>query len=381
MSFASPQRSPLAGRGAVERLIELPAFAHGRAADGLFAQAMRQSAKIHYKKCPEFRGIWEKAGFSPEKIRSAGDLKKIPFIFVTAFKERRLISTPEKDAVLTLTSSGTSGQKSMIVLDETSLLRVRRIAWRVFDALGMADEAETDYLCFTYDPRAAKNLGTAFTDELLTGLTETGEVFYAIKPDGGGGFYFDSEGALSALERFEKRGRPSRILGFPAHALSLCEKFRRENGRNARLNPESWVITGGGWKDNQDRAVDKNAMRALLAESLGLSAGQVRDLFGMVEHGVPYVDCPLGKFHVPVYGKIFVRHPATLEPLGFGERGLLQFMTPYLSSYPSISLLSSDFGWLEEKCSCGLKGPVMHVAGRAGVKKLKGCAVSAATLL
>ena len=141
------------------------------------------------------------------------------------------------------------------------------------------------------------------------------------------------------------------------------------------------MITGGGWKDSQDRAMDKQKMRALLAGYLGLKTAQVRDLFGMVEHGVPYVDCPLGNFHVPIYGRILVRHPATLELLPYGETGLLQFITPYLSSYPSISLLSSDLGYLQESCSCGLAGPVMHIAGRAGVKKLKGCAISASTLL
>jgi len=213
-------------------------------------------------------------------------------------------------------------------------------------------------------------------------MTRRGEVFYALRWDSAGkDFFFDIDNSVAALERFEQSGRQARVIGFPAHALLLCREFRRRHGRAVKLRADSWVITGGGWKDNNDLAVDKNAMRAEIASGLGLKTEQVRDLFGMVEHGVPYVDCPVGNFHVPVYGKIFVRHPATLELMPYGKTGLLQFMTPYLSSYPSISLLSSDFGSLAPRCRCGLPGEVLRIAGRAGVSKLKGCAISASELL
>lgn len=370
--------------GAIGRLLETPAFSHGRAADELFCAAMREAARAHYKGCPAFRGVWRAADFKPVDIKTMRDVERMPFIFVAAFKERDfLVSVPKSRVELELTSSGTSGQRSRIVLDEASLLRVRRMAWQVFDGLGLADRsAPCDYLCFTYDPHVAKNLGTAFTDELITGLTRAGKVYYALEWDKEkNGFFFNIPASIAALERFEKSGRPVRLVGFPAHAMLLCEEFKKAKGRYARLHKDSWVITGGGWKDQQDRAVDKTVMRRKLASCLGLHESRVRDLFGMVEHGVPYIDCPLGKFHVPIYGRIIVRHPATLEALPYGQTGLLQFITPYLTSYPSISLLSSDMGWLEEKCSCGLKGPVMHIAGRAGVKKLKGCAISASTLL
>jgi len=179
----------------------------------------------------------------------------------------------------------------------------------------------------------------------------------------------------------ESSGRPGRIIGFPAFAMELCEDFKKAAGRYPRIHQESRVITGGGWKDRQDKAVDKEIMRSTLAKKLGIKSSNVRDLFGMVEHGVPYVDCRLGNFHIPVYSHVVARDPATLKALPYGKPGLLQFITPYLSSYPSITLLSSDFGRIDEKCSCGLEGPVMHITGRAGIKKLKGCAIAASTML
>jgi len=380
---ASPESRPLKARTAVDRLIETPPFDHGPAARRLFLAALREAAAHHIRACPPFRGICRAQRFKPSLLRSEGDVARLPFIFVSAFKERELSSAPKKDIVLELTSSGTTGQKSRMLLDKTSLLRVRRIAWQVFNAIGLAQTQEAaDYLCFTYDPRVAGNVGTAWTDKLLTGLTMTEEVFFAFKWDPvARAFRFDQEGALKALERFEGTGRQARIVGFPAFALQLCREFRKRHGRSVRLRPDSKVITGGGWKDQQDRAMDKGLMRKTLADSLGIPAANVRDLFGMVEHGVPYVDCALGNFHIPNYARVLVRDPASLDVLPVGRSGLLQFITPYLRSIPSISVLSSDFGSVEKGCACGLQGPILRVIGRAGVSKLKGCAVAASALL
>lgn len=381
--YARPQAGPLGDRTPMGRLAELPPYRHSPADRAAFAAALRASAAVHLRRCPAFAGLWRAEGFRPSDIRSYADSARLPQIVVAAFKERDLVSATRRETVLEMTSSGTSGQRSRIVFDRASVLRMQRQAWQVFNGMGLAAAGTvTDYLCFTYDPAVAKNVGTAFSDESITGLTLRGEVFYALrwsreKKD----FYFDTEGAVAALERFERSGRPARLVGFPAHAMAVCEEFARRHGRPARLHPASRVITGGGWKDKQDRAVDKGEMRARLAGALGLPASHVRDLFGMVEHGVPYVDCRLGNFHIPVYSRVIARHPATLAPLPHGETGLLQFIAPYLTSYPSISLLSSDRGRVERGCPCGLGGEVLHIAGRAGVTKMKGCAVSASSTL
>ncbi|MDD4005027.1 MAG: hypothetical protein PHW69_07490 [Elusimicrobiaceae bacterium] len=380
---ASPEPKALPLDCAAARLIETPAFAHGPESDGLFVRAMRESARLHYDNCPEFRGIWNAAGWTPETLCGIRSIAAMPFIYVAAFKERNLASVPPEKVELELTSSGTTGQRSRILLDKISLLRVRRIAWQVCAALGLADLSVTaDALCFTFDPARADSLGTAFTDQLLTGLTRRGEIYYALQwDDETAAFRYNMDGCIAAVKRMEKSGRPARLMGFPAHAMMLCEEFEKREGRRIRLHPASWALTGGGWKDRQDRAVDKQEMRARLARGLGLKTERVRDMFGMVEHGVPYMDCPHGKFHVPVYGRVLARDPGTLKVLPWGKKGLLQFVTPYLTSYPSVSLLSADWGSVEKSCSCGLPGSVMTVAGRAGVKKLKGCAISAASVL
>lgn len=378
-----PFYRPLKSRAAVDTFFETPAFEYSPKTSEAFCAAMRAALAYQGKRAPVLRAIYKAEGFSPASVKTERDIADIPFIFVSALKERDLTTLPYSKIVLELKSSGTSGQRSRMQLDKGSLMRVRRMAWQVFAGLGLTDlERAHDYICFTYDPEVAKDLGTAWTDKLLSGFTKKGEIFYTFrwskeKKD----FYFDIDGAVAAMKKFEEAGSLVRLVGFPAFALKLTEEFRKRYGRYPKLNPGSSVVTGGGWKTLADEAMDKKVYRKILADNLGIPVENVRDLFGMVEHGVPYVDCRLGNFHVPNYGRIIARHPGTLEPLGYNKTGLLQFITPYLTSYPSLSVLSSDFGLLRPRCSCGLPGPVLEIKGRAGVTKLKGCAISAATML
>jgi phenylacetate-coenzyme A ligase PaaK-like adenylate-forming protein len=378
-----PCHKPLAGRAAVDALFETPAFEYSPRTSRAFCAAMRSALEFQGKRAPVLKALYKAEGFSPASVKGEKDIVSIPFIFVSALKERDLTTLPYSKIALELKSSGTSGQRSRMQLDKGSLMRVRRMAWKVFEGLGLTDlQRPHDYICFTYDPAVAKDLGTAWTDKLLAGFTKQGEIFYTFrwsreKKD----FYFDIDGAVAAMKRFEDAQSLVRLVGFPAFALKLTGEFKKRYGRYPRLNPESSVVTGGGWKTLADEAMDKKVYRRVLADNLGVPVDNVRDLFGMVEHGVPYVDCRLGNFHIPNYGRVIARHPGTLEPLGYGRKGLLQFITPYLTSYPSLSVLSSDFGLVRERCSCGLKGPVLEIHGRAGVTKLKGCAISAATML
>ncbi|MEY4630681.1 MAG: hypothetical protein RIQ81_801, partial [Pseudomonadota bacterium] len=155
-------------RHPTDRLFESNPFDHSDAAQALFRESFVASAEAHFSGNRFFKGIWEEAGMQPRQIKSEADLDKVPAIMVNLFKEQELMTGPREDVVLTLTSSGTGGQKSQIFLNQESLKRVKRLAWQIHAALGMTSDDEVNYLCFTYDPAVATNLGTAFTDELLT---------------------------------------------------------------------------------------------------------------------------------------------------------------------------------------------------------------------
>lgn len=353
-----------------------------RRKDGLFVAALRECAALQARRFPVLARLYAREGFDPRRLRTEADVRRFPFLHVSVFKENEFRAADGLRIALTLTSSGTSGQKSQNRLDADSLRRVKQSARRVYEALGMAAPQQTvNYVCMTYDPRQARDLGTAFTDELLTSFTGRGEVWYAIRRTPNGAFAFDLEGTLEAFRRFGGAGLPVRVLGFPAHLYFTLKAWRERRRPRLKLGTRSWALTGGGWKNHQGDAIPKDRFKAEVSDWLGFPASNIRDLFGMVEHGIPYVDCRLGRMHVPNYARVIVRDPETLRPLPYGRVGLPQLITPYLTSYPSFSVLASDWAELKPGCACGTPGEVLVLHGRAGRSPAKGCAVTAAQLL
>lgn len=339
---------------------------------------MQEAFAYHYLRSPEFQHLCADQDFYPWDLRRQEQLSQIPYFFVTCLKYHEVKSVPDEDVALTLKSSGTGGQTSAIYLDRTSLRRIKRVVRHIYDDLDMVNDIRTNYLCFTYDPEVAKDVGTAFSDKLLTGLTRVNHVCYAIVWDEEkNDWHLNVPRVVETLERYESSGRPFRVLGFPAHTWSVLGQIVKERGRNYRFGPRSYVITGGGWKNFDNQQIDPRIFREKVGQWLGIPASNVRDLYGMVEHGVPYCECEHHRMHVPVYSRVYVRDPITLDVLPPGTEGLLHFVTPYHHSYPAISLLTTDRGRLHETCRCGRRSPVLELLGRAGVKKHQGCAIAA----
>ncbi|MBI4860220.1 MAG: acyl-protein synthetase [Candidatus Riflebacteria bacterium] len=364
----------------IDRLFRHDPFDYSQTGKNLLVAASRQAFIHHYDGCQQYRRLCDLVGVTPRDVSRWTDLGRIPHVFVGTLKERDLLSVPRSRVVREFTSSGTGGRQSRICLDKGSFDRVVLSARNIHDRLGMVSpEQEVNYLCFSYDPSRASELGTSFTDDLLTSFTGKREVFYTIRwDDSRGDFSFDKEGTRTRLETFQAQPHPVRLLGFPAFIYLFLQEAVAARGAPYSLGPMSWVMTGGGWKTLADQAVSKDTFISDVSTWLSIPRENVRDMYGMVEHGIPYVDCSRHRLHVPIYARVFVRDPETMRELGPGEVGLLQFQTPYITSYPSHSLLTTDLGTWEPSCPCGLPGPLVKILGRGGVKKHKGCAITAA---
>jgi phenylacetate-coenzyme A ligase PaaK-like adenylate-forming protein len=361
---------------ATDKLLESDPFEFSEESQKLFIESFRENALHHYEAHTFTRKLWDKLNFHPQDLQSESDLANVPCTMVHLYKEHELCSVKKDELVLTLTSSGTGGQKSQQFLDQQSLDNVNKLALNIHRSLGMASEKKYNYLCFTYDPAVANDLGTAFTDELLTNFTAKNEVYYAIqwneeKKD----FELNEAGTIETLKRFATSDIPTRILGFPALLFEVIQK----HDLRLDLGKDSWLQTGGGWKGKADKEIPKEEFRRFIQERLGIPEAHQRDLFGMVEHGIPYVDCEQGQLHIPNYARVFVRSPHDLSLRKKGERGLLHFLCSYNFSYPAPSLLTTDYGRVAT-CACG-KGDILILEGRAGVNKHKGCALKALELV
>ena len=353
-----------------EELLDSSPFDFSEKNKAFFLKSFIEMSQHHCDKDDYTNYIWKQKNLKPSDIEKESDLSNAPFILVNQFKENNFKSS--NDIVLTLSSSGTSGQRSVQYLDQRSLDSVKRLAFNIHRDLGITSDKKYNYLCFTYDPKSADDLGTAFTDELLTSFTKKNEVYYTFKYDEKiADFKMNEFEIVETLKRFEKSELPTRILGFPAFLYEIITK----NNLQLNLGQDSWVQTGGGWKSKSDKEIPKEKFRKIISSSLGIPVKNIRDLFGMVEHGIPYVDCIEGRLRIPNYARVYIRDPETLKILPVGQPGLIQFICTYNSSYPAMNILTTDWGKLRSEDS--ISEFSLEILGRAGIDKNKGCALKA----
>jgi phenylacetate-coenzyme A ligase PaaK-like adenylate-forming protein len=350
----------------------------------LFVKAMKEILLWHAALNDFYRTLLKQRNFDPALIETEEDLKRIPAIPAEFFKRHESVSIPRQDVFLHLTSSGTSGQKSQMFFDEWSIKSAQRMVDRIFEKHGwVTPDTKVNYLLYTYETEADSKLGTAYTDNFLCKYAPGNDGFFALRLTGSGSHEFDSYGCIEKLKQYEADRKPVRIFGFPAFLYFTLQRMKTLGVKPLKLDPRSLIFLGGGWKGHAGKAIEKSELRRMVIELLGIPDERIRDGFGSVEHCVPYIECSRHSFHVPVWSRVLIRDVRTLKPAPFGEKGFLQFVSPYITSVPANSVMMGDLASLypASSCDCGLNTPYFVVHGRAGVSSSKSCAVAAAELL
>lgn len=347
----------------------------------LFLQAVREMFVFHCSHSAIYRSICRQHRFDVAQITDENAVLRIPSLIVSAFKERRLLSVDESEIVKTFTSSGTGGMKSQINWDRTSMERQAFMRTAIVESYGLADYDQwVNNLVFSYAPEVSGTRGAAHAHSAYASFARSHDTFFAIGRNAQGEPEFRLDEGMAALQRFAESGLPLRITGFPAFGyMTLRELDRR--GIRFSFPEESVLFSGGGWKNYTGETIPYAAYVELVHRVLGIPAHRIRDVYGMVEHGVPYMTCEYGHYHVPIYSRVCAVSPHTMEVLPDGETGLLKLITPYLRSTPALSLLSTDLGAVHSHCPCGRDGKYIELKGRGGVKKYAGCGIAAAQLM
>ncbi|MEW2620501.1 acyl-protein synthase [Streptomyces sp. NPDC048106] len=354
-------------------------FRADESTDALFVAAMREINAWHALRNPLYGALWKEAG-SPD-LAGAEQIADLPFVHVNLFKRHALASIADDAVRLRLTSSGTGGEKTEIGFDAWSIGAAQRMdAWTV-KALGLIDvERPANYLVFGYEPDPRLTVGAAHGLSELCDFAPVASVVHALR-NTGDGHEFDPMGCVDALLDFAERAEPVRIVGFPALLHAVLERMATMGVPPLRLPEGSLVLTGGGWKSHADRAIGRGEFRAAIERQLGIPGERIRDCYGSVEHCLPYIECAAHHFHVPVWARCVVRDVRTLDPVGYGDLGYLQFVSPFITALPAHSILMADLGTLHPPGDCGIATPWFEVHGRAGVRRNRTCAVAAAELL
>ncbi|ROM73089.1 acyl-protein synthase [Pseudomonas brassicacearum] len=348
---------------------------------GLFDRAMAEISLFHSHHTPGYEDWLNANGVAAQDLEHLTDWSLLPPIYASYFKQRMLLS-PTAENALELTSSGTSGQKSRMRYDERSMAAAQGMVARIFDHYGWTtNDSPCNYLLLSHEPEPANRLGTAYTDQFLCRFAPANRVVHALRRTGKA-HEFDIFGVIRALQEFAEEGLPVRIFGFPALLWHVLERMAATGIADLKLAPASLVFLGGGWKKQASQEMPRLQVYERITRQLGIEAHRCRDGYGAVEHAVPYIECAHHRFHVPIYSKVFVRHPSDFSVQPFGEAGLLSFVSPYISSSPAHAVVMSDLATLHPAdCECGSTTQWFELHGRAGTSASRSCAMAAAELI
>jgi hypothetical protein len=353
--------------------------------DRMFIAALKEINAWHVQRQDLYARLWRAAG-SPV-VKRIEDLNRQPYLHANLFKQHMISSIPQESVRVELSSSGTSGRPSRMCFDEWSIATVQSMDARTFEFFGWTSADEpVNYLMFVKEPRPLAHeqalSGAAFSAGYICDFAPINSVTFGLRHCGDD-HEFDVFGCVDALLRFSRDSVPTRIFGFPAFLLFTLDRLRAIGAGRLTLPPGSLVLTGGGWKGYQDRSIGKGDLIDRIEEQLGVPADRVRDIWGSVEHPLPYYECDRHHMHLTTWARVLVRSVRTLEVVEDGEIGYLQAISPYITSSPAHSVLMADLVSRHpaHECGCGIPTPWLTVHGRAGTSRNRSCAVSAAQLL
>ena len=351
------------------------------ASDAQFIRAVRENCAFHYAHCPEYRRVLDSFGFRPEELQTIPDLARLPFLPTVTFKRHRLFSLPRRRMAAVSTSSGTSGRFSEIGFDFPALWCDWNMLWKIGRTRGFFSPKPTHYIILGYQFRLDNRAAVARTAFGATLLAPALSRTYALRYENGS-YVPDLDGVAEALLRHGQSRFPTRLVGFPSYTYFLLRQLERR-GVRLQLPRGSKLMLGGGWKQFYTQQVDKPVLYDLVNRVLGIPEEQIIEVFSAVEHPILYADCVRHHFHVPVYSRVIIRDPETLEPLPPGQPGLVEFITPLLTATPILAVMTDDLGILHPagSCPCGNPAPWLEILGRVGLKDIKTCAAGAAELL
>ena len=129
---------------ATNKLFECKDAFDYKGTEKLFLESIKEMFIYQREHSQIFDGICKQYGFNVEDIKTEEDILKIPAIFVTAFKERLLLSVPQSEIVKTFTSSGTTGNMSQINWDQISMDRQGGMRSSIVESFGLADYEQPD---------------------------------------------------------------------------------------------------------------------------------------------------------------------------------------------------------------------------------------------
>jgi hypothetical protein len=411
-------------------------FGDYKKAQDLMFPAIKYSFKHHYDNNVLYHRVCEVNGVTPDKIKSKNDLNKIPLLPDTFFKDYpegkgflnwlktvftglfprldfktnapshdEVIEEFNKKGVNIMFTSGTSGRFSFIPRDTRSTNRLKYSAMKSVMELMDYDPDDSAILLIpdprqtnltiaslfgiAYDLYDPANIHVALDMKITTQFLrmqrdETIGIREKIKAKAMSRISpmvqkkSDSK-MINLLEQAEKEGKKLNIGGPPFWLDRIIERMKQD-GRNVNL-AASQVLTGGGWKAEEDKRTTEEIFRKKVEDVLNIPQNHYRDVYAMSECSSVFLSCDGHYKHIPPTIIPFVLDE-NLSPLDYNEFGRFAFIDPLPDSYPGFIITGDRVKILEHCPGCERDGPVLdvEVTRLPGVEG-RGCAAVMAELM
>lgn len=310
--------------------------------EALQLERLQALVKRVYEKIPFYKESFDKAGISPEDIKSLADLTKLPFTVKQDMRDAYpfgLFAVPRKEVVRVHCSSGTTGTATVVGYTQKDLENWGDCFARALYGAGCGPDS-TLQIAYGYG---------LFTGGL--GAHNGGErAGCTVLPM--------STGNTKRQVRLMKDFDVDCLCCTPSYALNIAE-VAEEEGYDIREFPIHAGILGA--------EPCSEATRAEIEQKMGI---QFYDIYGLSEVMGPGVACECEKQHgLHVCEDQFIIEildPKTLQPVPDGEWGEVVFTTLCKECSPLVRYRTRDISRiLAGECECGRTFRRMdRIAGR-----------------
>jgi long-chain-fatty-acid---luciferin-component ligase len=338
--------------------------------DALKLELIRQNLAFHIDNNAGFREQCRAADFDPDNLRSISDIGDLPLIPIKTFKSvdsHRLLSVPLSGIDLEIASTGTCGVPSVARRDVLTTTRVTLATFALYREFFGINHGVGLFLCPS--PAELPEMGMVKVFNMFSGLLD--DRVYVVRD-----YSFDPQEALDYLAQWADR-QTRHVFG-PPFLINRLLRFMEQNDLRVQLDPNSLVIMLGGWKRYNAESISRKEFDRKLRVHLGISAENIRDMYGMIESNMLAIECERHRKHVPPWCHISVRDEKNPHvELPAGSTGIIGVVDALSQAYPSY-ILSDDVGRVDDvdPCPCGRTGQVVTFQRRLRGAEIGCCAVS-----
>lgn len=326
-------------------------------AEAVRSERLAETVKYACSRSAFYREYYDKAGISPDMVRSSEDLKKLPFISRGDMAEHSedMVCVPRKKWIDICPTSGTTGKSIYFPMTKNDLVLFTDLCERGARSLGI-DEGDTVQVMLTLDrllqPSQVMTRMFQFNLECLTMRTGPAGTDYQVK-------------IMQEL-------KPTVLFGISNYLLSLGRSLG-EYGFDPKRDLNLKLLLSTGSTIYHSRW----SPTAVHREVSEIWQVPYYSILGSTELNTGFWECPARNGH-HVHWDYYITEiidPETGENVGEGEAGELVLTAMGREAMPLIRYRTGDITAMETApCPCGKTTPrIMAITGRRDeMVKIKG---------